>query len=343
MRHRIVSVGALLAVAAVTMLVGGRAEAKGPEYIVIGGADVAPYYYAIPDPGPIPGWLGLMPNEPGAKAGEDRPAGMVDAPPGSAILLAGAYDLYFEDLEARPGPHARYVPQGGGHPAYLYWQTPSGGMPYVAWFVLGDVASRYMDNAIHVAVEKSGSGGAGMETDWIAAFLLHDPYYTGLDGPPAVASDTYWITDHRDFSPGMMPLATVTGADASQLLDAYVATLHHWHELPPGGVAGGYKVFTPAGREVFTFVPAQGARGSQVMPAEAGGIYDAAPALDSLITRALRLPPSPASTAAGSLAETQRTRHSTGAAIMIAAITAIGFAVVLCGAVALFRRHPRVA
>ena len=324
------------------MFVGGRAEAKGPEYIVVGGSGLAPYYYAIPDPGPIPGWLGLMPNEPGAKAGEDRPAGMVDAPPGSEILLAGAYDLYFDDLDSRPGPHARYVPPGGGHPAYLYWQTPSGGMPYIAWFVLKDAAVRYLDNAIHVALEKRASGGEGMETDWIAAKLLHGPYYTGLDGPPAVASDTYWITDQRDFSPGMTPLATVTGADASQLLDAYIATLHHWHEVPPEGLRGGYKVFTPAGREMFGFAPAQGSRGPQVMPAEAGGIYDADPALDSLITRALRLPPSPSSTAADSSAETQRTRHSTRAAITIGAITAVAFVAALCGAVALFRRHPRV-
>jgi hypothetical protein len=119
----------------------------------------------------------------------------------------------------------------------------------------------------------SAGGGAGLARDWLVAGS-HSPHYAGRDGPPSIASDTYWISDALDFSPDMKPLAVVSGGDASPLLDIYAATLHNWHAAPPGGVEGD-KVFTPAAREVFTFVRASGDAPARVMPADAGGVYDA--------------------------------------------------------------------
>ena len=93
-----IAVSVFLVGASIMALAPARALAKGPEYIVIGGSGIAPYYYAIPAPGPVQGWLGLLPNDPVASAGNDHPAGMIHEPANSAELLTDAYDLWFEDV-----------------------------------------------------------------------------------------------------------------------------------------------------------------------------------------------------------------------------------------------------
>jgi hypothetical protein len=275
----------------------------------------------------VNGWLGLLPNE------IDHPAGMINAPPNNGALSADAYDLWFDDVPDKRIPNARYVPESPAHPAYLYWQTPSGGMNYIAWFLLGEAAAGYLDGAVAMAKQTIAAGGAGLARDWIAAGF-HSPYYAGRDGPPSIASDTYWISDALDFSPDMKPLAVVSGADASRLLESYAATLHNWHALPPGGVEG-YKVSTPAGREVFTFVRASGDTPARVMPAEAGGVYDATPVLTSIMMRALG-----DASYANPVPSVQPARSSK-VALLAAAVVAGAFLLALGGVQLVARRRGR--
>ncbi len=322
---KFVAAGLALVVASAFALHPGSATAKGPEYIVIGGGDLAPYYYAIPEAGPINGWLGLLLND------VDHPAGKIDAPADSRTLLSQAYTLWFSDVPDQREPNALFVPASASHPAYLYWQTPSGGMPYVAWFTLDRTASDYLDSAVDAARLRIAGGGPELPKDWIAA-EFQDPYYTE---PPPIASGTYWVTETLDFSPDMKPLAVIADDAAARLLAGYAAALHNWNPLPPGGVRG-YKVFTPAGRELFTYVPAAGRMPAQVMPAEAGGLYDAGPVLTDVLQRAL--PGGGAITADPGLSPPQQ---STWKVLASAAVVAATLCAALGGLTILLRARAR--
>jgi len=314
---------AALAVCAALYQPPQRASAKGPSYITIGGGGLGRAYYAIPEPGPVNGWGGLLPNDPAT----DEPAGRIAAPADVPAMLRGAYELYWDDLGFRGGPHGYYVPRTAAHGPELYWSTPSGGMDFVAWFALNDVATTYLDRAIVDA--RAAKAARGTYPDWISA-MLRDPYYAG---PPGVVSDGYRLTAYED-APGAAPLGTFVGAQATQLFREYAATLHHWHPLPLHGI-NGYKVYTSAGREVFTYAPASATAPAQVMPAEAGGVFDATPKLSQMIDRALGPDRAPGARVMDDRGESRSSRR----ALLAAAIVATGFAWLLTGATALQRRR----
>jgi hypothetical protein len=277
----------VIAVLVMSLSVRGSASAKGnDETIIVGGGNLAPYYYAIPGTPPIQGWLGLLASE------GDQPAGRIADPAGASAMLAASYDVYFDDLPEQGAPHASYVPAAASHPTYLYWRAATGGMPYQAWFTLTDPARAYLDDAIKTAVAMKDVGSGGLETDWLASAVRHGRYFTGLAGTPSIISDEYVITDSAESMSGAA-LHRVTGDDARRLLDAYIATLHNWHptndrQASPLGSAAAYEysVDTPNGRNVFSFVATAGRSITRVYAAE-GSYFDPAPALNSLIARVI--------------------------------------------------------
>lgn len=281
----------LIAVLAMSVAAHESASAKGDDYtIIIGGADLAPYYYAIPGALPIQGqWLGLLTSE------GDQPAGRIAKPAGAAAMLATSYDVYFDELPEQGAPHASYVPAAASHPAYLYWRAARGGMPYQAWFTLTDPARAYLDDAIKTAVAMKDAGASDLQTDWLSSAILHGRCCMGQDGTSAFVSSQYVITKSTQYTDGAAPPLDVTGDDARRLLDAYVATLHNWHptndyQASPLGSAAAYEysVSTPGGRDVFSFVTTGDGPITRVYAAEGfGGYFDPAPALNSLIARVI--------------------------------------------------------
>jgi hypothetical protein len=284
-----------LAATVVLALVAGAlrgpamAHAKGPGDVIIGGADLAPYYYAIQEPQPEHlGWLGLLAAPDG---GTPVPS---PAPPDADKLLAASYELSFDGGITKPAtraPSARYVPPSGGRPGYLHYEDVDTGLPY-GWYALGDEAVRYLDRARDTALRAKRSDRVGLEMDPIEAFVRHGRYFTGLEGSPSIISDEYIIKDSVEPMNGT-GLHRVTGDAARRLLDAYIATLHRWNPadysraLPLGGPATyEYSVTTPNGRDVFSFLTTADGSITRVLAAESfGGYFDPDPALNSLITR----------------------------------------------------------
>ena len=292
----LLAMGALGAPAAV--------HAKGPGDVIIGGGDLAPYYYTIQGSQPEGlGWLGLL-------AAPNGGVPSLSPPPADAdTLLATSYELSFDGGLTRPAasaPSARYVPRSAGRSAYLYYEEMDTGLPY-GWYVLGDEAVRYLDRARDTALRAKGGDGIGLETDPIDAFIRHGRYFTGLEGTPSIVSSEYDVTMNAEFMNGAAPLHRVTGDDAPRLLDAYIATLHNWHPItydaagdyhafPPGsGKSWEYSIFTPEGRQVFSIEVAADGFIMRVYAAEGfGGYFDPAPALNSLFARVIpRQAPAP--------------------------------------------------
>ena len=305
-----------LAAIVVLVLVAGAlrgpavARAKGPGDIMIGGADLAPYYYAIQEPQPADlGWLGLL-AAPDGGIPVSSPA-----PPDSDELLATSYDLSFDGGITKPAtraPSARYMPRSGDRPAYLHYEDTDTGLPY-GWYMLGDEAAGYLDRARETALEAKRADGSGLEKDSIDEYVRHGRYFTGLEGTPSIITNEYVIT--ANIQPGSgAALYRVSGDDARHLLDAYIATLHNWnpitydsagnyHAFPPGsGMSWEYSVLTPQGREVFALEVAADGSIMRVYAAEGfSGYFDPDPALNSLIARVIprRTPASDVQTASG--------------------------------------------
>ncbi len=198
-------------------------------------------------------------------------------------------------LPEQGAPHASYVPAAASHPAYLYWRAARGGMPYQAWFTLTDPARTYLDDAIKTAVAMKDAGASDLQTDWLSSAILHGRCCTGQDGTPELVSSQYLITESAQYTNGAAPSLDVSGDDARRLLDAYIATLHNWHptndyQASPLGSASTheYSVFTPNGRDVFSFVTTADGPITRVYAAEGfGGYFDPDPALNSLIARVI--------------------------------------------------------
>lgn len=312
-----------------------RALAKGPGDLIIGGADLAPYYYAIQEPPPQDlGWLGLLASPDGGVPNQAA------APAGAASLLAASYDLSFDGGITQPalGAHpSHYVPRSGDRPAYLYYEYPGGGLPD-GWYTLGDEAVAYLDRARDTALRAKAGNGVGLETDPIAALVRHGRYYSGLDGTPSIASGGYILINNAEFTQGGAPQGRVTGDDARGLLSAYIATLHNWHPISEEN-AGGYHdfslqngvrqqftVFTPANREVFSFVTAADGSVLRVYAAEGfGGYFDPAPALTSLIKRIIPpVTPSESRSSATSARGASRSGGIVAGALAAALLLALG-------------------
>lgn len=296
-----------------------RALAKGPGDLIMGGADLAPYYYAIQEPPPQDlGWLGLL---------AARDGGVPDlAPPprDAAAMLAESYDLSFDGGITQPalGAHpSHYVPPSGDRPAYLYYEYPGGGLPD-GWYALGDEAVAYLDRAREAALRAKSGDRIGLETDPIAAFVRHGRYYSGLDGTPPITNGGYGIVNNLTFAPGEGPQFNVVGNDFEEMLSAYIATLHNFHPTSEAN-AGAYNdvtgstgrrqfsVFAPQNRQVFSFVTANDSSVLRVYAAEGfGGYFDPDPALSSLIGRII--PPAPPSGSRSSAASTRPASRGEG-------------------------------
>ena len=289
---------AFLAIAVLSMFlsVRGSASAKGGDFtIIIGGGELAPYYYAVPGPLPLDGqWLGLLPGY------DVEPSGRVADPADARALLAASYDLYFDELPEQGSPHASYVPGTASHPAYLYWRAARGGMPDTAWFTLTDVARVYLDQAVDSAVAMKRVGGVRLETDWLASAVLHGRCCMRPDGSPEFVSDSYVVTENIQRTS-----FTVAGDDARRLLGAFIASLHH--QLPfqdaRSGRAGDarayeYTIATPDGLDLFSFVAAEDGTVTRVHAARGVfGDFEPAPELSSLIASEIsRDAPPPAAT-----------------------------------------------
>ncbi len=312
-------------------------HAKGPGDLIIGGADLAPYYYAIQEPPPVDlGWLGLL-------AAPDGGVSALASPPVDAdTLLAHSYDVSFDGGITEPtlGAHpAHYVPRSGNTPAYLYYEYPGGGLPD-GWYALSDQAVGYLDRALAAALKAKARDRIGLEIDAIAAFVRHGRYYSGQDGTPSITSDDYLFIDNAGFTPGGTPLGRVTGDDARGLLDGYIATLHNWHPTSaendggyhdfavPNAGRQQFTIFTPANREVFSFVTAADGTVLRVYAAEGfGGFFDAAPALDAILQRAVpvRDPPARAPSVPGSSGQTaSRSAGFVAGALAVGLLLALG-------------------
>jgi hypothetical protein len=335
-----------IAVLTILLIVPGPASAKGNEAtIIVGGGNLAPYYYAIPGTPPIQGWLGLLANE------GDQPTGRIADPPDSAVLLAASYDIYFDDEWEQGAPHASYVPGAAAHPAYLYWRAATGGMPYRAWFTLTDPARAYLDDAIKTAAAMKDVGSSDLETDWLASAVRHGRYFTGLEGTSSIISNEYVITESARYTNGAAAPLYVTGDDAPRLLDAYITTLHNWypitydaagdyHAFPPGsGKSWEYSVFTPEGRQVFSIEVAPDGSIMRVYAAEGfSGYFDAAPGLETIMKRVIPLPAASSKASAASTHEASRSAGIVAGALAASLLLALGI-----GAAWAHRSEPSVS
>lgn len=326
------------------------AHAKGPGDLIIGGGDLAPYYYAIQEPPPEDlGWLGLLASPDGGVPD------MVTPPESAEALLATSYDLSFDGGITEPalGAHpAHYVPRVGKRPAYLYYEYPGGGLPD-GWYALGDEAISYLQRALNTALQAKAGDRIGLETDPIAAFVRHGRYYSGQDGTPSITSDDYMLIDNAGFTPGGTPLGRVTGDDARGLLDGYIATLHNWHPTSAEN-DGGYHdftvqnggrqqftIFTPANREVFSFVTAADGAVLRVYAAEGfGGYFDPAPQLETIMRRVLPPPTQPPDASAARTPSTHEASRSEG---FVASALAVGLLLALGIGAAWAHRSERAA
>lgn len=327
-----------IAVLAMSLSVRGSASAKGNDQtIIVGGGNLAPYYYAIPGTPPIQGWFGLLANE------GDQPAGRIAEPPDSAALLAASYDIYFDDEREQGAPHASYVPGAAAHPAYLYWRAATGGMPYRAWFTLTGPARAYLDDAIKTAAAMKDVGSSDLETDWLASAVRHGRYFTGLEGTSSIISNEYVISENAEYTNGAAPRVYVSGDDAHRLLDAYIATLHNWHQAndyrtSPLGSAATYQhsVFTPSGRNVFSFATTAVGSITRVYAVEGfDGYFDPAPGLETIMKRVIPLP------AASPKASTPSTHEASRSAGIIAGALAAGLLLALGIGAAWAHRNER--
>jgi hypothetical protein len=303
------------------------ARAKGPIDIVLGGSDLAPYWYAIPDVTPVEGWLGLLET---TASGPPQP---LAAPPADApALLASAYDLYFEyDIATSRTPSARYVPANAAHTAYLYYQQPGDALA-VGWYALSETSAQYLDRERVAALLFKAAGSPRLETDPIDALVRHGRYFTGAVGTPSIWATRLVLRD----TAGATPDTAFTGTDAARLLDAYVATLHNWHEIPPGQPCCRYEVRTDAAREVFFFDPGSDGAPARVFAAEGyNGYFDPAPILESMMLQALDLP-SPQRAEAAPATHPGRTRDIAAGVTVVAIFAAL--ALIAASATLLRRR-----
>ncbi len=323
MRNRAFISGALVVVVAAALLplAPPVAEAKGAGAIVIGGGTYAPYYYAIPGTAPRQLFLLAMP---GVAPG-DLPAGRISAPWDAAALLAGAYDLYDAfALNPDGSPAARYVPAADAHPAYIVWQAQGTNTP-PGWFRADAETAAYLDHALRVM------GKAQLETDPMAA--LAKGVFSSLAPPGASLVQPEYVLGPVQAAPdATLPPVHITGADASRLIPAFVASLHH--PRPYERAFGGYYV-DAAGTTVFVFQPATSTRPARVEAVGFGSQFEADPQLASIISRALdggRARIAPAAVAATDAPRSSRT------ALIVAAAVAAAFMLALGGTTLAMRR-----
>jgi hypothetical protein len=317
----------VIAALAMSVAASESASAKGNDFtIIVGGGNLAPYYYAIPGPLPVQGWLGLLANE-GDQPGTDQPAGRIADPAGASAMLTASYDVYFDELPEQGAPHASYLPAAASHPAYLYWRAARGGMPYVAWFTLTDPARAYLDDAIKTAVAMKDAGVGNLQTDWLSSAILHGRCCTDEAGISEFVSAQYIISDDAQYGNERIPPHVLSGRDADDLLHAYVSTLHNWHSpaKEETGAAREYTVSTPGGKQVFSFVTATDNSVIRVYVAEGfGGYFDPDPALSALIKSIV-----PPTTPSGARSSTGATREGSRSQGIVAGALAAGLLLTL--------------
>jgi len=274
----------VFAAACVAVVPASAVHAKGETGIIVGGNDIAPYFYVLSDPPPVAGWLGLL--EATANGLPER------APtPDRDQLLAGAYDLYFDyDIRGMGlrTPTARYVPASPDGPLLLYQETGKA-LPY-GWYALSEPAARYLDKGVARGRAVIEADASQIETDPIRAQLLHGRDFSGFQSSAGAGREYVVISSAQALDPSL-PRGRITGLDAIALLDAYVATLRSFHATPSGGPAltgEGWTVGTPSGQEVFLLQPATADLSQRVYDTHGyGGYFDPNPALVEIVGRAV--------------------------------------------------------
>lgn len=252
--RRLVLVAALLLPALLHPCPPAPALAKGGSPgLVLGGGDLSPYFYALPDTTPGGsggGWTSLVPPLVVSDNRLDVPA-TVPAPPDAGTLLARAYDLYGDAEEAaRRTPAARFVPGEGGRPAYLYWTGLSNALvpaseraelPAGSWLELPPDLAASLARAVETALALKAGGGAGLETDPVDALVRHGPSYRWLWTSPVLLVGP-WQRDGAPWAGGEAGWPRLAGQDIDRFVDAYVASLKAWRpaqpDQPPGMLEG---------------------------------------------------------------------------------------------------------
>lgn len=327
---------AVLALAGALSLPGGSrvAEGKGGATLLIGGADLAPYYHAFTDDSPTIGAI--------AETSAPPPDA---APAGASQLLAGAYDIYNDyvpQLLARV-PSFRYVPASPDRPAYAVWQGEAErGLERGGWYPLPPDAGALFERARNTALSLKAARAGDLDTDPVAEIVRHGTFFDGQGraGPPI--SDEY--VANVGSIPGRETLATIAGDDARVMLDWYIASLHNFHQAPDPLGSQHYLVSTAGGLQIFFFQPATESERARVAPANVryNGYFDADPTLERIVLRAVDHTAGSTGGDAGESPGSSSSKHIP-ASVLAALIGLAAFIVTAGGGFAWTRRRTRHA
>jgi hypothetical protein len=208
---------------------GDSAEATGGNHVadlVIGGADLAPYYHRFNYQDFIP-W----------NADYTAPL-TVDAPPGGESLAANGYELYaglgtvlpYEEM-ANGIPTATYIPASESRPAYIVWQSSSDLnyplLPSGTWMQPRAEAAAYLDDLI-VKARARVERGDRLATDPLSAMVQHGASFAAARSSIYTAGPAGTFYDPSNY--GTLPWKHIRGqeADALKLALFETLTLENW-------------------------------------------------------------------------------------------------------------------